>query len=577
MSVKTRANNKDITETGDSVTESMFTDLIDSSPNIKDDKIKGAVDTIADLNALTQSDFTDGTYVQVNGYYSRGDGGGGIFFWDSSESQTNHNGGTIIDPDHTQTIGSSAWYSSENSGSGCWKRIIKNNIIASWFGIRYNDSSTSIKLNNTNAFQKIIDLYSGVDDDDSIWIQINGLIHHNGLEIKEGTRIKGSGSSHRYGSGNTKTAGFINKDGHGLYTADSNETKNNIHLYYIYIEAKKASPYKALWLNRAAVFDLKNVVVKDSQDGIYFYGSLIGSVNNCKTDSNVNGLVFRNRETSGIDKDENSKSYTTAVGTNLIQFYTHRANQNTGAGAYIPTGSVNGITFFGGEFEQNTNGTSDSCGVKFEGNSESVSFYATWFERNDYSIRSISVAPKKLKLDSIRSINPNTEGISLDDVNDLYAVNNVITDSSVVISSGDGHYTNNTLNGSSTEDLSGFEGNRYDGAKWRGNAGSVDANEGDIITDGNWNNLDLSSVTPKGQYLLNLRVRISDSSTGRSISFRSGRGTSGFNRSVCESIIANQSLEFDIWVQASNGVIQYLSNGIDICRITVKNWVHTEV
>jgi len=77
------------------------------------------VDTMADLQAL---DTADARNIYVLGFYYVGDGGGGLFYYDGSEDQANHDGGSVIDPNHSVAPGSSGWWTSENTGTGCWKR-----------------------------------------------------------------------------------------------------------------------------------------------------------------------------------------------------------------------------------------------------------------------------------------------------------------------------------------------------------------------------------------------------------------------------------------------------------------------
>lgn len=75
------------------------------------------VSTIAALKALTGGAYPT---VQVMGYFSSGDGGGGLFRWNSADS-TSDNGGTVIAP---------------NSGSGRWNRVWDGSINVKWFGCK---------------------------------------------------------------------------------------------------------------------------------------------------------------------------------------------------------------------------------------------------------------------------------------------------------------------------------------------------------------------------------------------------------------------------------------------------------
>lgn len=79
------------------------------------------VDSIADLRALTSASLTGRPTIHVRGYYSPGDGGGGIFFWDATATTTD-NGGTVI----ALTAG----------GVGRWRRVLTQPINVRWFGAR---------------------------------------------------------------------------------------------------------------------------------------------------------------------------------------------------------------------------------------------------------------------------------------------------------------------------------------------------------------------------------------------------------------------------------------------------------
>lgn len=90
--------------------------------------------TIAALKAATVAD----SYTWVAGYYSAGDGGGGLFRWDSSDTSSTDNGGTIITP------------TSGLSSSGRWKRVYDGAVNARWFGVNPSQSD------NTAALQKAV-------------------------------------------------------------------------------------------------------------------------------------------------------------------------------------------------------------------------------------------------------------------------------------------------------------------------------------------------------------------------------------------------------------------------------------
>lgn len=76
--------------------------------------------------------------VDLLGYYIKGDGGGGTFYWDSTSTETD-NGGTIIQATGVTT--------------GRWKRVINNRIDVKWFGAK-GDGTT----NDTASIKKCLAL-----------------------------------------------------------------------------------------------------------------------------------------------------------------------------------------------------------------------------------------------------------------------------------------------------------------------------------------------------------------------------------------------------------------------------------
>lgn len=71
-------------------------------------------------------------HIRVLGYYSPGDGGGGVFRWDSTDTSTPDNGGTIIAP----TTGL----------PGRWKRVYDGEVNARWFGVHPSKSDNTAEL-----------------------------------------------------------------------------------------------------------------------------------------------------------------------------------------------------------------------------------------------------------------------------------------------------------------------------------------------------------------------------------------------------------------------------------------------
>ena len=92
--------------------------------------------SIADLptNAL------DGAEVSIVGFYSivpniLPDGGGGSFVWDASGDALDHNGGTIIDPNHSGVPGDATWWTPE-AGTGVWRRKFTGSLNVRFYGAK---------------------------------------------------------------------------------------------------------------------------------------------------------------------------------------------------------------------------------------------------------------------------------------------------------------------------------------------------------------------------------------------------------------------------------------------------------
>lgn len=79
--------------------------------------------------------------VNVLGYYTKGDGGGGTFYWDSDSTETDNNG-TIIQ--------------ATNIAIGRWKRITEGIVNIKWFGVK-GDGITD----DTLSIQSVLTYYSG--------------------------------------------------------------------------------------------------------------------------------------------------------------------------------------------------------------------------------------------------------------------------------------------------------------------------------------------------------------------------------------------------------------------------------
>lgn len=115
------------------------------------------VTTIAALRALEGP--SSQIAVRTLGYYSAGDGGGGLFYWDSTSSAT-HNGGTIIAPDA--------------GGTGRWRAILGEDLPAARFGVNASQSAAT----NTTRLQAVWDYVESVTNPPEVVLP-EGIININ--------------------------------------------------------------------------------------------------------------------------------------------------------------------------------------------------------------------------------------------------------------------------------------------------------------------------------------------------------------------------------------------------------------
>ena len=87
-------------------------------------------------------DAADNLAVNVLGYYSEGDGGGGTFFWDTSSTDAD-NGGTIIQATGVTT--------------GRWKRVYSGAVNVKWFGAKSDGFAVS-PFDNQPVFDTVFNL-----------------------------------------------------------------------------------------------------------------------------------------------------------------------------------------------------------------------------------------------------------------------------------------------------------------------------------------------------------------------------------------------------------------------------------
>lgn len=148
-------------------------------------KTAEVVKTIADLKTIT------GTNAEVLGYHTAGDGGGGLFYWDSASTEAD-NVGTIIQSTGVTT--------------GRWKRVYRGSINVRWFGAKGNGVN-----DDRQAIQNTIDYLVNTSGGGEIYIPkgsylIGSIVSpdtiRNGLLIAGTTEYSTNNSIRLIGEGN---------------------------------------------------------------------------------------------------------------------------------------------------------------------------------------------------------------------------------------------------------------------------------------------------------------------------------------------------------------------------------------
>jgi hypothetical protein len=160
--------------------------------NLDGDRIGSVVvDSIANMKNLNTEIEANAT-VEVLGYYSKGDGGGGTFYWDSTSIEDD-NGGTIIE--------------ATGVTDGRWIRNYSGSVNVKWFGA-VGDGVTD----DTLAIQNAIYASSSVYLPDSIYVI--GTMYYREPNYNINDDQLGGSSNWTYGtysglsiSGNTKISG----------------------------------------------------------------------------------------------------------------------------------------------------------------------------------------------------------------------------------------------------------------------------------------------------------------------------------------------------------------------------------
>jgi nitrous oxidase accessory protein NosD len=185
-------------------------------------KVKNVLDITADTVAdLASTEHKTGS-IQLLGFHTKGDGGGGVFYWDSSKNKSEHNGGTVIDPDKAGLVANWAstqalYFTPEVTGQGCWVREYSGAVNVKWFGAKgdgVSDDTNAIQASLNSSAVKVYMPYG-------IY-----FINTSSITVPDNSFITGDGNSTKI----TCDASTRSDPTIPLFSVGSNCTVKNIHI-----------------------------------------------------------------------------------------------------------------------------------------------------------------------------------------------------------------------------------------------------------------------------------------------------------------------------------------------------------
>jgi hypothetical protein len=318
-------------------TASFATDLADGKWRLMQTGQPAVITSIADLKALTGSSLTG--QALVLGYYSSGDGGGGLYRWDSASTDAD-NLGTIIAPNA--------------GGTGRWKLIHQGTVSVKQFGAK-GDGATDDKAAIQAAWDSISSTGPGVVELPRGTYQCNSALS---LPNSDYATIRGV----------NRTSTTINMAAGFGISSNGTTRRFGLQLSDLTIQASALNAAVALDLNdldRSSFTNLRVInfatgvkVTADAAGGAYHNIFINPRITNCTT-----GMQF-----------------TGANGSNQSHVYGGEISSNT-TGLLVDN-PTDGCEVLGTSFESNAQAISCNgkrnifLNVRFEGNTADMAFGA---------------------------------------------------------------------------------------------------------------------------------------------------------------------------------------------------------
>lgn len=226
-----------------------------------------SVESISALKAIAFTP-TEGQNITALGYYTKGDGGGGQFYWDATSTESD-NGGTIIKATAITT--------------GRWKRIYNDIIYVDWFGAKGDGTTDDYAA--INAAQQVADILWLTEGKtyiiDSKVTLVDGVKWRGGGTIKAGPSVRDTLDMLR---GDKISVDFAD------ITIDGDSQLTTVH---------NAGMGLLLYSPPTAI--IRNVTFQDcGKDGLYFGGGNTGGDQGATERALVTDCYFYRNHRSGI-------------------------------------------------------------------------------------------------------------------------------------------------------------------------------------------------------------------------------------------------------------------------------------
>jgi hypothetical protein len=264
-------------------------------------KVKNVLDITADTVAdLANVQHKTGS-IQLLGFHTKGDGGGGVFYWDATKDKSEHNGGTVIDPDKAGLVANWAstqalYFTPDVTGQGCWVREYSGAVNVKWFGAK-GDGVADDSLPTQSALTNSNKIYIPKGN-----FKIGSASNVRGLLLKSGNNIVGDGelSKLMYTTSTTYllSANPIDND-NGTSSLADNVKNINITNVHFFSSVNTFDEFKHI-LNLNAV---SNVLI----DSCLFTGWMgdavyVGSGNTGLEERHNQNVVIKNCYFDGVNK-----------------------------------------------------------------------------------------------------------------------------------------------------------------------------------------------------------------------------------------------------------------------------------